>query len=124
MSEYSPLEIIESLDVDEIDEQIEQLSNDIAALKELRKVARKRSGGDREEKSGNASPRAERGASRSVAEISQLVTSALSAGPLSMSDLIESTGLNHGHLRPHISSIPGVKKNAEGLWSLAKRNAS
>ncbi|MBD3674446.1 MAG: hypothetical protein HUJ26_13065 [Planctomycetaceae bacterium] len=108
--ELTARQIINSLSVDQIDEEIGALEGELKRLKELRRVAVKREG-----KSPGKSPRKTSGSAPD--EIANLVTSALAAGPLTMQEISDSTGLSHGQLRPTISKVPGVEK-VDGLWTL------
>ncbi|MBD3674692.1 MAG: hypothetical protein HUJ26_14305 [Planctomycetaceae bacterium] len=114
MTELTARQIINSLSVDQIDEEIDALEDELKGLKELRRVAAKREG-----KSASGSRGKSSSSKLPPEEVINLVQSALAAGPLTLQEIVDSSGVSNGQLRPTISKIPGVEK-VDGLWTLTE----
>lgn len=92
MQEVSPLDVVRSLKSEDIEEQITQTEAELAALRQLLKVANV--------KEGKGAARSSRSASSGTAspERIEAITSALRHGPKSFAELKQATGLDRYQL--------------------------
>ena len=115
MEKITPREMLDAMAPDEIiEEQIAEVSIELEVLKLMLKIAKKAKGD-----SGNSGPRKKQaGPKQDFDEAKELVLSALSAGPLSLRDLSESTGVSFAYLRVNMKKIPGIQKTTGGEWEI------